>query len=95
MSHLLSLDSTPIECHTSGCRVTSGSRVTPSFTSRTPWAEDTELVAFRVRHDNPRLFTLADVDTLRAMSLKASHLCVLIIRPEVEMQPALGLLGLI
>jgi hypothetical protein len=54
-----------------------------------PWAKDTELVAFGVCHDNPRLVTLADVDTLRAMSLKASHLGVLVIRSEVEMQPAL------
>ena len=60
-----------------------------------PSAEDTELVAFGVRHDNPRLVTLANVDTLRAMSLKASHLGVLVIRPEVEMQPALSLLALI
>ena len=66
----------------------------PGF-SRMPSAEDTELVAFGVRHDNPRLVALANVDTLRAMSLKASHLGVLVIRPEVEMQPALGLLGLI
>ena|SRR5207302_1434345 len=54
-----------------------------------PLAKDTELVAFGVGHDNPRLVTLANVDTLRAMSLKASHLGVLVIRPEVEMQPAL------
>jgi hypothetical protein len=60
-----------------------------------PLAKDTELVAFGVCHDNPRLVTLANVDTLRAMSLKASHLGVLIIRPEVEMQPALSLLALI
>jgi hypothetical protein len=58
-------------------------------------AKDTELVAFGVCHDNPRLVTLANVDTLCAMSLKASHLGVLVIRPEVEMQPALSLLALI
>lgn len=60
-----------------------------------PLAKDAELVAFGVCHDNPRLVTLANVDTLRAMSLKASHLSVLVIRPEVEMQPALSLLALI
>ena len=60
-----------------------------------PLAKDAELVAFGVCHDNPRLVTLANVDTLRAMSLKASHLGVLVIRPEVEMQPALNLLALI
>lgn len=59
-----------------------------------PLAEDTELVAFGVGHDNPRLVTLANVDTLRAMSLKASHLGVLVIRPEVEMQPVLNRLAL-
>ena len=60
-----------------------------------PLAKDTELVAFGICHDNPRLVTLANVDTLRAMSLKASHLGVLVIRPEVEMQPVLNLLALI
>jgi hypothetical protein len=60
-----------------------------------PLAKDTELVAFGVCHDNPRLVTLANVDTLRAMSLETSHLGGLIIRPEVEMQPALSLLALI
>jgi hypothetical protein len=60
-----------------------------------PSAKDTELVAFGVCHDNPRLVTLANVDTSRAMSFKASHLGVLVIRPEVEMQPTLDLLALI
>lgn len=59
-----------------------------------PLAEDTELVAFWVCHDNPRLVTLANVDALRAMSLKASHLGVLVIRSEVEMQPVLNGLAL-
>ena len=39
-------------------------------------AKDTELIAFGVCHDNPRLVTLANVDTLRAMSLKACSLSV-------------------
>ena len=60
-----------------------------------PSAKYTELVTFGVCHDNPRLVTLANVDTLRAMSLKASHLGVLVIRPEVEMQPTLSLLAFI
>src|SRR5215510_2365281 len=60
-----------------------------------PPAQDTELIAFGVCHDNPRLVTLANVDTLRAMSLEASHFGILVIRPEVEMQPALSLLALI
>lgn len=60
-----------------------------------PLAKHTELVALGICHDNPRLVTLANVDTLRAMSLKASDLGVLVIRPEVEMQPALALLALI
>jgi hypothetical protein len=60
-----------------------------------PPPKDTELVAFGVCHDNPRLVTLANVDTPCAMSLKASHLGVLVIRPEVEVQPALSLLALI
>jgi len=57
-------------------------------------ANDTGLVAFGVCHHNPRLLTLANVDALRAMSLKTSHLGVLVIRPEAQMQPALSLLSL-
>jgi hypothetical protein len=60
-----------------------------------PLAKEAELVAFGVCHDNPRLVTLANVDTLRAKSLKTSHLGVLVIRPEVEMQAVLNLLALI
>jgi hypothetical protein len=41
------------------------------------------------------LITLANVNTLCAMSFQTSHLGVLVIRPEVEMQSALGLLALI
>lgn len=58
-------------------------------------AEDTEFVIFRVCQHNPRLITLADVDTLCPMSQQPSHLGVLVIRPEVEMEPALGFLGLV
>lgn len=61
----------------------------------TPLAEDTELVAFGVCQDNPRLTTLADINTLCAMSYQTSHLGFLVIRPEVEMQSALGLLALV
>lgn len=46
----------------------------------TPLAEDTELVAFGVCQDNPRLLALADVDTLCAMGHKTSDLGVLIIQ---------------
>ena len=67
----------------------------PQGFSLMPLAKDAELVAFGVCHDNPRLVTLANVDTLRAKSLKASHLGVLVIRPEVKMQPTLKLLALI
>ena len=62
--------------------------------SLTPLAQNTELVAFRVRHDDPRLVTLTDVDTLGTMSLKASHLGGLVIRPEVEIQPTFDFLAL-
>lgn len=58
-------------------------------------AEDTELVTFGVGQHNPRLITLANINTLRAMSHQTSHLGVLVIRPEVEMQSALNLLALI
>jgi hypothetical protein len=61
----------------------------------TSLAEDAELVAFRVCQDDPRLITLADVDALCAMSHQTSHLGILVIRPEVEVQSALGLLALI
>jgi hypothetical protein len=61
----------------------------------TPLAKDTELVAFGVCQYNPRLITLANINTLCAMSHQTSHLGVLVIRPEVEMQPALNLLALI
>ena len=60
-----------------------------------PLAKDTELVAFGVGQDNPRLLTLANIDTLCAVRHQASHLGVLVIRPEVEMQSALSLLALI
>jgi hypothetical protein len=41
------------------------------------------------------LITLANINTLRAMSHQTSRLGVLVIRPEVEMQSALNLLALI
>jgi hypothetical protein len=58
-------------------------------------AKDTELVTFGVCQYNPRLITLANINTLCAMSHQTSHLGVLVIRPEVEMQSALSLLALI
>src|SRR5215211_7537508 len=61
----------------------------------TSLAKDAELVAFWVCQDNPRRLTLADVHTLCAMSHQTSYLRVLVIRPEVEMQAALGLLALL
>ena len=61
----------------------------------TSLAKDAELVAFWVCQDNPRRLTLADIHTLCAMSHQTSHLGVLVIRPEVEMQAALGLLALL
>jgi hypothetical protein len=60
-----------------------------------PLSKDTELVAFGVCHDNPRLVSLANVDTRRPVNLKASHVGLLDIRPEEEMQPALSLPPLI
>ncbi|EKX68603.1 hypothetical protein STRIP9103_09320 [Streptomyces ipomoeae 91-03] len=41
------------------------------------------------------MITLANINTLRAMSHQTSHLGVLVIRPEVEVQSALGLLALV
>lgn len=61
----------------------------------TSLAKDTELVAFRVCQYNPRSITLADIHTLCAMGHQTSHLGVLVIRPEVEMQSALSLLALV
>jgi hypothetical protein len=61
----------------------------------TSLAEDTELVTFGVCQYNPRLITLANINMLCAMSHQTSHLGVLVIRPEVEMQSALNLLALI
>lgn len=58
-------------------------------------AKDTELVTFGVGQYNPRLITLANINTLCAMSHQTSHLGVLVIRPEIEMQSALDLLALI
>ena len=57
--------------------------------------KDAELVTFWVCQYNPRLITLANINTLCAMSHQTSHLGVLVIRPEVEMQSALSLLALI
>ncbi len=58
-------------------------------------AKDTELVTFGVCQYNPQLITLANIDVPCAMSHQTSHLGVLVIRPEVEMQSALSLLALI
>jgi hypothetical protein len=67
----------------------------PNAQLLTPLAKDTELVTFGVCQYNPRLITLANINTLCAMSHQTSHLGVLVIRPEVEMQSALNLLALI
>ena len=61
----------------------------------TSLAKDTELVTFGVRQYNPRLIALPNINTLCAMSHQPSHLGLLVIRPEVEMQSALGLPALI
>ena len=61
----------------------------------TSLTENTELIAFGVCQYNPRLLALANVDTLSAVSDQSSHLGVLVIRPEVEMQSTLGLLALV
>jgi hypothetical protein len=61
----------------------------------TPLPKDAELVAFGICQYDPCHVALADVDTLRAMSNQASHLSVLVIRPEVEVQAALGVLAFI
>ena len=58
-------------------------------------AKDAELVAFGVGQHDPRSIPLADVHTLCAVSDQTSHLGVLVIRPEIEVQSALGLLGLV
>src|SRR6476620_3022753 len=58
-------------------------------------AKDAKLATLWVCQYNPRLITLAKVNTLCALSHQTSHLGVLVIRPEVEMQSALSLLALI
>lgn len=58
-------------------------------------AKDAELVTFWVCQYDPRLITLTNINTLCAMGYQTSHLSVLVIRPEVEMQSALSLLALI
>lgn len=58
-------------------------------------AKDAEFVAFGIGQHYPRSIPLADVHTPCAMSDQTSHLGVLVIRPEVEVQSALGLLVLI
>jgi hypothetical protein len=60
-----------------------------------PLPKDAELVAFGICRYDPRRVGLADVNTLRAMSDQTSHLSVLVVRPEVEVQAALGVLALI
>ena len=57
-------------------------------------AKDAELVAFGVRQHDPRSIPLADVHAPCAVSDQTSHPGVLVIRPKVEMQAALGLLAL-
>lgn len=58
-------------------------------------AKNAELVTFWVCQYDPRLFTLTNINTLCAMGYQTSHLSVLVIRSEVEMQSALSLLALI
>jgi hypothetical protein len=61
----------------------------------TPLSKDAELVAFGICQHDPRRIGLADVNTLRAMSNQTSHLSGLVVRPEVEVQAALGVLALV
>jgi len=62
----------------------------------TSLAKDAELVTFWVCQYNPRwVITLTNINTLCAMSHQTSHLGVLVIRPEVEMQSTLGVLALV
>lgn len=68
---------------------------TPRRALLTPLSKDAELVAFGICQYDPRRIGLADVNTLRAMSNQTSHLSVLVVRPEVEVQAALGVLALI
>ena len=58
-------------------------------------AKDAELVALGVGQHDPGSIPLADVHPPCAMRDQPSHLGVLVIRPEVEVESALGLLGLI
>ena len=58
-------------------------------------AKDAELVALGVGQHDPGSIPLADVHPSCAMRDQPSHLGVLVIRPEVEVESALGLLGLI
>lgn len=58
-------------------------------------AEDAELVAFRVCQDDPRLVALTDVNALCTLGDETSHLGGLVVRPEVEVQAALGLPALV
>ena len=51
----------------------------PNAQLLTPLAKDTGLVTFGVCQHNPRLITLANINTLRAMSHQPSHLGVLVI----------------
>ena|SRR5687768_5612726 len=57
--------------------------------------KDAELVALGVGQHDPGSIPLPDVHPTCAMSEQPSHLGVLVIRPEVEVQSALGLLCLI
>jgi hypothetical protein len=51
----------------------------------------TELVSNGVLHDNPRMFTLADVDTLRTQLFEALHLGLLgcVDGTDIQVQPVL------
>jgi hypothetical protein len=70
-------------------------RNAPNAQLLTPLAKYTELITFGVGQHNPRLSTLANINMPCAMSHQPSHLGVLVIRPEVEMQSALSFLGLV
>jgi len=57
-------------------------------------AQDTELVALRVGHDDPALVThLTDVGSASPQGLEPSHLGVAVIRSQIEMEPVLDPLG--
>jgi hypothetical protein len=68
----------------------------PTAASATPLPrpKNAEFVPFGVGQHDPRLGALADISICRSKGNQSSDLCLLVLWPEVEVEPVLARLGL-